>query len=87
MLVNFVHVILVLCLIICVGYIYWLHRGMKKEETITKKNKPGKKIKKIKEEELEETESDEISFLKSNFDPSITTKEDDQLLDNDNDNE
>ena len=65
--INIVNIILLLCLIGCLLYIYWLHHTFN-----TNKNK--KVVKKDNIGDHTEPADDEISFLKSNYDMSLTTK-------------
>ncbi len=67
---NFFVVILLLVVIGCLLYIYWLHH------TYSKNNS----VKKIKENPIE-IEEDNASWFKSNYDMSLTTK--DELKDDD----
>ena len=79
MIINLMNIALILCLIACVGYIFWLHN-----KKTTKKPEKQKKKKAKKEESEEEEVDDEISMFKSNFDISLTSNDDgEQLLDND----
>lgn len=66
--INIVNIILLLCLIGCLLYIYWLHNTFnteKVQKVIQKKDNINK---------LSEPDNDEISFLKSNYDMSLMTK-------------
>lgn len=57
--INIVVLMLVLSLICCLCYIYWLHHNIL----------PLKKVnKKVQKEVVYEPDDDEISFLKSNYD-------------------
>ena len=77
MIVNFVIVALLLCLTACLGYIYWLHRKKNSQE----------KIKKVDKKVDDVDDEDDITFLNSNYDPSITTKDDDELFPDGGDDE
>lgn len=75
MIVNLVIITLLLCLTGCMVYIYWLHRKKSVQE---KQKKVDKKVDEI-------DDGDDITFLNSNYDPSITTKDDDELFPEDDD--
>lgn len=76
--INIVNIILLLCLIGCLLYIYWLHHTF---NTDTKKVSPKKNI----PNKHSEPADDEISFLKSNYDMSLTTRESESIFaDDDN---
>ena len=58
---NGLNIVLILCLIACLIYIYWLHNG---------------DIKVIKKRKSQEQEyDDDMSFLKSNYEPTESTGE------------
>ena len=79
--IDFVNIILMLCLIGCLMYIYWMHNtnsfniknklfGINKPNPIRHNNPI---VKSIKDDEIDE-KIDELSFLKSNSDISQLTK-------------
>jgi Ca2+/Na+ antiporter len=72
--IDIMNVVLILCLIACLLYIYWLYSTHVIIKTIS--DEKNDKKKKPSNEEIEE-----ISFLKSNYDMSLTTKEDEIELD------
>lgn len=67
--VDFGKVFLLLCVMMCLVYIYWMHH--KKEEDVVEKNKSKKKY--------NEREEDNLSFLGSHYELELT-KGDDSLL-------
>lgn len=75
--INIVNIILVLCLIGCLVYIYWLHHTFNtNKKVIPKKDNINQRS---------EPSDDEISFLKSNYDMSLMTKESNSIFAEDDD--
>lgn len=77
--INIVNVILLLCLIGCLLYIYWLHHTFstdKNKKVLQKKDNINKRS---------EPADDEISFLKSNYDMSLMTKGTESMFAEDDD--
>lgn len=69
------NVLLLLGLIGCLLYIFWMHNKFKLPTSLTKAKKEPKKV-----AEPVADANDEISFLNSNYDMSLATKETDSLF-------
>lgn len=70
--IDFGKVFLLLCVICCLGYIYWMHQKKTSDGDSKKKTKSSKSVEKSSEE-------DNLSFLGSHYELDLT-KGDDELL-------
>lgn len=71
--IDFGKVFLLLCVMCCLGYIYWMHQKK------TSESEPKKKTKTTSKNEDKSPEEDNLSFLGSQYELDLT-KGDDELL-------
>lgn len=62
------NIILILCIIGCLVYIYWLHHSYQEHQN--------KIIKELKLNQKQIKEPDDVSFLKSNYEPDMISNHD-----------